>query len=124
LPCIALVEQGVEPELKSFCVLGVAAKGSTALIHYAAYLFTTLTIWLWSLTSRDREALYTGLREPLMQYVGYGLPRKLLLGAWVNNLLTENNSSQIHLKFIALAMMGPARVRRTTGCISGGDVSH
>src|SRR5215207_5222096 len=71
----ALGEQGAEPNLKSFCVLGVASYGSTALIHHAAYLFTAHTSWLWSSTLRDREALYPGLHEPLMQYVGYGVPR-------------------------------------------------
>src|SRR5215207_3915057 len=71
----ALGEQGAKPELKSFCVLGVALRGSTALIDHAAYLFTALTRWLWSSTSRDREALYPGLHQPLMQYVGYGVPR-------------------------------------------------
>src|SRR5215217_5904251 len=80
----ALGQQGAEPELKSFCVLGLAPNGSTALIHHAAYLFTTLARWLWCLTSRSREGLYPGLHEPLMHYVGYGVPRTPLLGTSVN----------------------------------------
>src|SRR5215207_7671272 len=87
----ALGEQGAKPELKSFCVLGVALRGSTALIDHAAYLFTALTRWLWSSTSRDREALYPGLHEPLMQYVGYGVRRTHLLGTSVNK---ERDSGQ------------------------------
>src|SRR5215207_10080653 len=81
----ALGEQGAEPNLKSFCVLGVASYGSTALIDHAAYLFTALTSWLWSLTSQGREGLYPGLHQPLMQYVGYGVPRTHLLRIRVNN---------------------------------------
>src|SRR5215217_7503076 len=82
----ALGQQGAEPELKSFCVLGVASYGSTAFIHHAAYLFTAHTSWLWSSTLRDREALYPGLHEPLMQYVGYGVPRMPLPRTSVNSL--------------------------------------
>src|SRR5215217_1471383 len=80
----AIAQDGVERKLKSFCVLGVALRGSTALIDHAAYLFSALTSWLWSSTSRDREALYPGLHESLMQYVGYGVPITLLLRCWVN----------------------------------------
>src|SRR5829696_7909812 len=89
----ALGEQGAEPELKSFCVLGVAPKGSTALIDHAAYLFTALTSRLWSSTSRDREALYPGLHQPLMQYVGYGVPRTPLLGTPVNKAPAGHRAS-------------------------------
>jgi hypothetical protein len=70
-----IAQHSVKAELRVFCDFGIASKGSTALIHHAAYLFTALTSWLWSLTSRDREALYPGLHQPLMQYVGYGVPR-------------------------------------------------
>jgi hypothetical protein len=36
--------------------LGNAAKGSSALIHHAPYLFTALRRWLWFLTSRVAKA--------------------------------------------------------------------
>jgi hypothetical protein len=75
-----IAQHSVKAELRVFCDFGIASKGSTALIHHAAYLFTALTSWLWFLTSRGREGLYPGLHEPLMQYVGYGVPRTLLLG--------------------------------------------
>jgi hypothetical protein len=70
-----IAQHSVKAELRVFCDFGIASKGSTALIHHAAYLFTALTSWLWCLTSRGREGLYPGLHEPLMQYVGYGVPR-------------------------------------------------
>src|SRR5215218_7709358 len=40
----AIAQDGVERKLRKLCVLGVAPKGSTALMHHAAYLFAALQV--------------------------------------------------------------------------------
>jgi hypothetical protein len=49
----AITQHGVEANLRLFCILGVASKGSTVRIHHGADLFTALISCALTLTSRS-----------------------------------------------------------------------